>query len=199
MRMLAFGPDDLLYVGGERNASSAMMASCSSVIPIAGDSLWAQETDDLIDVTVRHLEVDAAGNAAIGGIGSVMIDPENFVMVRAARAQRYSPTGETLDQVTYQAAQVDTIGFNTLAGMDVDAENGIALTLAIFYTSQGSKTTTAHFAESTSTTDWVSEVGDRFGSRTRACSTAWTMAWATASAPATSSPSPAASTPHASW
>ncbi|MBL7951469.1 MAG: SBBP repeat-containing protein [Flavobacteriales bacterium] len=165
--MLAFGPDDLLYVGGERNGEFSDDGFVLVGYSTAGDSLWAQETDDLIDVTVRHLEVDAAGNAVICGIGSVMIDPENFVMVRAARAQRYSPTGETLDQVTYQAAQVDTIGFNTLAGVDVDADNGIALTLAIFYTSQGSKTTTAHFAESTTTTDWVAEVGDQLGSRTR--------------------------------
>ncbi|HEX2617066.1 MAG TPA: hypothetical protein VHL57_05950, partial [Flavobacteriales bacterium] len=96
-----------------------------------------------------------------------MIDPDNFIMVRAARAKRYSPVGDPLDEVTYQAAQVDTIGFLGLPGMDVDANNGIALTLHTFYTSQGAKTTTAHFAQGTTDPDWVKEVHDPLGARTR--------------------------------
>lgn len=164
---LAFGPDDLLYVAGERNGDFTEDGFVLVAYSTAGDSLWSQQTDDLIDVMARHLEVDAAGNAVVAGIGSLLIDPENFVLVRAARAQRYSPAGDPLDQVTYQAPQVDTIGFLGLPGMDVDADNGIALTLHTFYTSQGAKTTTAHFAEAATEADWTTEVHDPLGARTR--------------------------------
>ncbi|HEY0978736.1 MAG TPA: T9SS type A sorting domain-containing protein, partial [Flavobacteriales bacterium] len=164
---IALGPDDIIYVCGERNGEFTDDGFVLVAYSFSGDALWMRETDDLIDFSARHLEVDAAGNALIAGIGSLMIDPENFIMVRAARAKRYSPAGDPLDEVTYQAAQVDTIGFLGLPGMDVDANNGIALTLHVFYTSQGAKTTTTHFADGDTDPDWITEVHDSLGLRTR--------------------------------
>lgn len=164
---IALGPDDLLYVGGEHNGDYSEDGFVLVGYSTAGDSLWSAQTDDLIDVSAPYLQLDNAGNAVIGGMGTLLVDPENFVTVIAAQARKYGPAGDPLGAVTYQAPQVDTVGFLALAGMKVDAVGDIALTVQAFYTCQGSMSQTVQFPDGATDPAWITSYHDSQGSRGR--------------------------------
>lgn len=164
---IALGPDDMLYVGGEHNGDYSEDGFVLVGYSTAGDSLWSAQTDDLIDVTIPYLQLDNAGNAVIGGKGSLLVDPDNFITVIAAQARKYGPAGDFLGEVTYQAPQVDTVGFLAMAGLDVDASGGIALTVQAFYTCQGSMSQTAQFPDGAADPAWITSYHDSQGSRGR--------------------------------
>jgi hypothetical protein len=164
---IALGPDDLVYVGGEHNGEYADDGFVLVGYSTAGDSLWSAQTDDLIDVSAPYLQLDNAGNAVIGGIGTLLVDPDNFITVGAAQARKYAPSGDPLDVVTYAAPQADTMGFLSLAGMEVDASGGIAFTVQVFYTCQGSVLQTAQFPQGSTDPAWTAKYHDVQGSRAR--------------------------------
>jgi hypothetical protein len=163
---VVLGQDEVIYVGGEHNGESSADGFVLVAYSLTGDSLWVRETSDLIQMSARYLALDGAGNVLIGGIASRLIDPEDFTMLRTALAHRFSPTGEALDTLSHAAVSADTISYFDLAGMDFVAD-GLTMTISSFYTSQGAKSTTVRYANGVEEPDWVREIHDARGTRSR--------------------------------
>ncbi|MBS1581372.1 MAG: hypothetical protein JST66_04140 [Bacteroidetes bacterium] len=159
-RALVQGADGTLYVGGQRNGAFTEDGFVLVAYSAAGDSLWSAETDDLIDINVRGMRLDDAGDLVIAGLASELVDPDNFIFVGVARAKRYSTDGTPLDEVTFRQTQADTAGFLDFAGLGLDAAGGIYLTVSAFYSARGAMSETVRFPQGATEPAWKAARGD---------------------------------------
>lgn len=151
---IAEGADGSLFVAGSRNGSFSDDGFVLISYSPEGEEQWLQETIDVIDMHDIDLKLDASGDPVVAGWASLILDDENFIMVGLIRAQKYSSSGDPLEQASIQMETADTSGFLGLRGLELDSEDNIHLAAHAFYTHRGSVFETAKFAEGTGEEVW---------------------------------------------
>ncbi|WP_218127084.1 T9SS type A sorting domain-containing protein [Catalinimonas alkaloidigena] len=143
---LALHGGDTLYVAGQHNGGFRDDGYAVVAYTTAGDSLWAAETNGMMEVTAPGFVLDAAGRPTVGGKGFFMADSLNFTLGNVASAVTFDLDGTVVQHAVFEQIVADTASLQSLVGLGRDATGAFYLTVHSAYSSLSDVYETVKFA-----------------------------------------------------
>lgn len=129
--------DNVIYVLGTHRGGFANDGNVLIAYSLTGEVNWMQETTDLIDAFNPELLFDTNNNIIVAARGMTP-GAEEGIIDTAARAKKYSPTGELLGRADFVISSPEsTATLMTMAGAGLDSDGNIYFAVNSYYTEQG--------------------------------------------------------------